>query len=64
VYQLKPGESPEDAAQALLGDRRLTTELDVSYGVAYVKGERHGPPAQWAARPPAIRKGDGLQKLE
>lgn len=51
AYRLRAGESKEDAAQALLGDARLVNELDIIQGVAYVKGEKTGPPSSWGAKP-------------
>ena len=53
-YQLKPGEGPPQAAQALLGDSRMTNEIDVVDGKAYVKGEMAGPPAKWAGEPATL----------
>ena len=40
------------AAWHLLGDKRLTNELQIVNGVAYIRGEKMGPPAKWAAAPP------------
>ncbi len=51
-YRLQSGETPGDAAYRLLGDRRLVNELQIVSGIAYVRGERAGPPAKWAAAPP------------
>lgn len=51
-YKLNSGETLEDAAHAILGDRRLTNELHLIDGVAYLRGEKAGPPAKWAAAPP------------
>jgi hypothetical protein len=52
AYKLKIGESPADAAHALLGDDRLVSELEFIHGIAYIKGaEKPGPPAKWAAAP-------------
>lgn len=51
-YKLKSGESEGDAAFELLGDRRLTNEIHVIDGTAYLRGEKAGPPAKWAAAPP------------
>ena len=48
-YKLQSGDTPERAAFELLGDKRLTNELQIVNGVAYVRGERLGPPAKWAA---------------
>ena len=39
------------AAWELLGDKRLVNELQIVNGIAYVRGERMGPPAKWAAGP-------------
>src|ERR1035437_513756 len=52
-HQLKSGQTPEDAAYELLGDRRLTNEIHIIGGGAYVRGEKIGPPARWAADPNA-----------
>jgi hypothetical protein len=50
AYQLRLNETPEDVAWELLGDRRLTHQLTIQRGYAYVKGvERGGKPARWAA---------------
>ena len=38
-------------AWLLLGDRRLTNELQIVNGIAYIRGEKAGPPAKWAAAP-------------
>jgi len=51
-YKLKSGDTAERAAYELLGDKRLTNELHIVNGVAYVRGEKMGPPAKWAAAPP------------
>jgi hypothetical protein len=57
AYKLQPGESLEDAAWEMLGDRRLTHQLTVLHGVVYLKdAERPGPPARWAGQP-TQRKG-------
>lgn len=53
-YKLKSGEDAGDAAAELLGDRRLTNEIDIIDGTAYLKGEKQGPPAKWAGAPPKI----------
>jgi len=45
-------QTPEDLAWQLLGDRRLTNEIEMIGDRAYIKGEKHGPPAKWAAAPP------------
>jgi len=50
-YTLKSGETAEKAAWELLGDKRLVNELHVVNGVAYVRGERMGPPARYAGQP-------------
>ena len=50
-YHLKSGETAEKAAWELLGDKRLVNELQIVNGIAYVRGERMGPPAKWAAGP-------------
>jgi hypothetical protein len=36
----------------MLGDKRLTNEIQIINGVAYIRGEKAGPPAKWAAAPP------------
>jgi hypothetical protein len=56
-YRLKSGETLGDAAWLMLGDRRLTNELQAVGGVVYVRGERAGPPARWAAAPRTERQG-------
>lgn len=50
-YVLKSGETAEKAAWELLGDKRLVNELHVVNSIAYVRGEKMGPPARWAASP-------------
>jgi len=50
-YELKSGDTAERAAYELLGDKRLTNELEIVNGIAYVRGEKAGPPARWAAGP-------------
>lgn len=52
AYKLQSGETIEDAAQKILGDRRLVNEIHVIDGTAYLRGEKAGPPAKWAAAPP------------
>lgn len=42
----------EKAAWELLGDKRLVNELHVVNGIAYVRGEKMGPPARYAGEPP------------
>ena len=54
-YRLKSGETASDVAWRLLGDRRLTNELQIVNGVAYVRGEKPGPPARWALDPNPVR---------
>lgn len=51
---MQPGEMAADAAQIMLGDRRLTNEIEILHGIAYVRGEKHGPPAKWAADPKSL----------
>ena len=51
AYKLKSGETPEDAARLLLGDSRLTNEIHIINGTAYIRGEKLGPPAKYAADP-------------
>jgi len=55
-YRLASGETPEDAAYKLLGDRRLSNELHIVQGVAFIKGEKMGPPTKWAAAPSKVNK--------
>ena len=56
-YRLRSGDTPEIAAWHLLGDKRLTHEIHVVNGVAYIKGvEAMGPPARWAAAHAPSRK--------
>ena len=52
MYKLKSGDSPEDAAHEMLGDSRLVNEIHIIDGVAYLRNEKMGPPAKWAAAPP------------
>lgn len=54
-YKLKPTETEADAAWHLLGDRRLTNEIRVVNGTAFLHDERPGPPARWAADPERLR---------
>ena len=51
-YTLQTGETIAHAAHRLLGDARLTNEIHVINGVAYINGERLGPPTRWAAQDP------------
>lgn len=55
MYKLGPQETAEDAAWNMLGDRRLTNEISLINGVAYLKDERTGPPAKWAADPKHLK---------
>ena len=52
------------AAYKLLGDKRLVNEIEVVNGVAYIRGERSGPPARWAAAPPDFREEAGDSDLQ
>ncbi len=52
AYQLKSGETPAKAAWLLLGDKRLGNDLEIHNGMAYVRGEKTGPPARYAGRAP------------
>ena len=52
AYKLQSGETPADAAHKLLGDARLTNELQIINGIAYVRGEKAGPPTRYAGAPP------------
>lgn len=54
-YKLQPDETDADAAWHLLGDRRLTHEIKVINGQAYLNDEKPGPPAQWAADPARLK---------
>ena len=56
-YRLKSGQTLGDAAWLLLGDRRLTNELHQVGDVVYLRGEKAGPPARWAAAPPESKTG-------
>ncbi len=60
-HRLTSGQTPEDVAWLLLGDRRLTNELQIVGGIAYIRGEKAGPPAKWAAAP---RKQDAKPDAE
>lgn len=53
--RLKSGQTAKDAAFILLGDHRLENDVQIINGVAYIRGERAGPPARWAAAPPQER---------
>lgn len=46
------------AAWHLLGDKRLTNEIHVVNGIAYLRDERMGPPARWAAAPTKLESHD------
>jgi hypothetical protein len=52
AYKLQAGETPADVAHKLLGDARLTNELHIVNGVAYIRGEKMGPPTRYAGAPP------------
>lgn len=54
AYRLKSGETPEAAAHHLLGDSRLVNEIHIEEGLAYINGEKLGPPAKYAAEPPNL----------
>ena len=56
MYKLKSGETLEDAAHEMLGDKRLVNEIHVIDGVAYLHNEKMGPPAKWAAAPSKQRE--------
>jgi hypothetical protein len=60
-YTLKSGEDVSDAAFEMLGDRRLVNELHVVNGIAFLRGEKAGPPAKWAAAPPRPDRGKTAQ---
>lgn len=55
AIKLQSGDTPEKAAYLLLGDKRLVNEIHVVNGMAYVRGEKMGPPARWAGQPPRQR---------
>jgi len=61
-YKLKSGETPEDAAYELLGDRRLVNEIHVIDGTAFLRGEKAGPPAKWAAAPPKLKEATQVEE--
>jgi len=52
ALKLQSGDSPEKAAWTLLGDKRLVNELSIVNGIAYVRGEKMGPPARYAGQAP------------
>lgn len=56
-YQLQPGEDEAVAAHKMLGDARMVHEIAVVNGVAYLRDEHPGKPAQWAADPKNLRSG-------
>ncbi len=56
-YRLKSGQTLADAAYIMLGDKRLTNEVHQMGAVVYLRGERLGPPAKWAAAPRTERQG-------
>lgn len=61
-YKLKTGEDESDAAFELLGDRRLTNEIHVIDGTAYLKAEKAGPPTKWAGAPPVQKEDDQIEE--
>lgn len=61
-YKLKSGETIEDAAWELLGDRRLTNEIHLINGEAFLRGEKSGPPAKWAAAPPVQHEPEQVEE--
>jgi hypothetical protein len=44
----------------------LTNELQIINGIAYIRGEKAGPPAKWAAAPPQQepKKEQSVSKFE
>jgi hypothetical protein len=56
AFKLKSGQTAEEAAFRLLGDKRLTNELHIVNGTAYVRGEKLGPPARYAGQAPRREK--------
>jgi hypothetical protein len=56
ALKLKSGQTAEEAAAILLGDSRLVNEIHIEEGIAYIKGEKMGPPAKYAAEPPRLEK--------
>ena len=52
ALKLQSGQTPEYAAWTLLGDKRLINEIEIHNGVAYVRGEKLGPPARYAGTAP------------
>ena len=56
AHKLKTGETLEQVAFEILGDKRLTNELHQVGDMVYVRGEKLGPPAKWAAAPPKREK--------
>lgn len=64
AYRLQPGEDESIAAHRMLGDARLTHEIMVINGVAYLRDEKAGPPAPWAADPNKLRHGKEDQEQQ
>src|SRR6266705_2507451 len=64
ALKLKSGQTPQDAAWLLLGDRRLVNEIHSIGEHAYVRGERLGPPARWAASPPKLEQDGQVQQAD
>ena len=62
-YHLKSGQTAEEAAFLLLGDKRLVNELQIIHGIAYVRGEKLGPPAKWAAAPLRLRNDAEIHEI-
>jgi hypothetical protein len=54
MYKLQPEETIADAAWHMLGDRRLTNEIVLMDGKAYLRDERPGRVARWAADPTTL----------
>ena len=46
-----PQETLNQVAQRMLGDGRPTHEIQLVGDTAYLKDEKPGPPARWAADP-------------
>ncbi|MFI4977525.1 MAG: hypothetical protein ACHQC8_02435 [Solirubrobacterales bacterium] len=66
--QISEGDTPFTLAQSLLGDGNMAQELMIPGwdgdphhlpvgSMAYVKGEKMGPPAKWTADPSKLRGG-------
>jgi hypothetical protein len=56
AYRLQSGDTPERAAFEMLGDKRLTNEINIVNGIAYVRGEKMGPPTRYQGEAPRRSK--------